>query len=144
MAGSITGATAAYLLSVEGLFDTPIALQGFAVDDVFSTPAIRSAETQMGVDGFMSAGFVYTEIVQSIAIQADSDSGSLFDEWWTAQQAAEELYIANAVVLLKAINRKWTMTRGVLTSYAPIPDAKKLLQPRKFEITWNTMSPAPV
>jgi hypothetical protein len=143
MAGSITGATAAYLLSIQGLYDLPQLLQGFAADDVFSTPAIKSAETLMGVDGFLSAGFVYAEIVQSISIQADSDSGALFDDWWAAQQAAEDIYYANATVGLKAIRRKWTMTRGVLTGYAPIPDVKKLLQPRKFEITWNAMSPAP-
>lgn len=141
---SITGSTAVYQLAVGGLFNTPQRLQGFAADDVWSTPAVQSAEVLMGVDGVMSAGFVFVPIVQSISIQADSDSGILFDEWWAAQQAAEDIYFANATVVLKALGQKWNMNRGVLTSYAPIPDVKKLIQPRKFEITWNGMSPAPV
>lgn len=144
MAGSITGATAAYLLSVRGLYDDPQPLQGFAADDVFSTPAIKSVETLMGVDGFLSGGYVFTEIVQTISLQADSDSCDIFDNWWASQQAEEDTFIADAVIRLKALGRKWTMTRGFLTSYAPIPDVKKLLQPRKFEITWNLSSPSPI
>lgn len=141
---SITGATAAYQLSIENLYNSPQLLQGFAADDVFSTPAIKSIETLMGVDGKMSAGFVFVEIPQSISIQADSPSGRLFDDWWTAQQSQQDVYFANATVFLTALGQKWQMTRGVLSSYAPIPDVKKLIQPRKFEITWNNMSPAPI
>lgn len=141
---SLTGATAVYQLSVVGLFPSAIQLQGFSVDDVFSTAAIDSAEVMMGVDGFMSAGFKYVEIKQTISLQADSDSCSIFDQWWTAQQVAQDLYYANATVNLKALGTQWTMTRGALTSYAPLPDVKKIIQPRKFEITWNTVSPANV
>jgi hypothetical protein len=144
MSGSITGATAAYQLSVRDLYDDPQLLQGFAADDVFSTPAIKSVETMMGVDGFLSGGFVFTEIVQSISLQADSDSNDIFDNWWASMQAQEEVFIGDAVIVLKALGRKWTMTRGFLTSYSPIPDTKKLIQPRKYEITWNLSSPSPV
>lgn len=141
---SLTGATAIIQLSINNLFDSPQQLQGFAADDVFSNPAIKSVETLMGVDGLMSAGFVYVEIPQSYSIQSDSDSQDIFDQWFAAQQAAEDIYFANAVIYIKSINRKWNMNRGVLSSYQPIPDIKKLIQPRKFEITWNSMSPAPV
>ncbi len=141
---SITGATAAFQLSIRSLYDSPQQLQGFAADDVFSTTPIKSVETLMGVDGNMSAGFVFVEIVQSIKIQADSASGQLFDQWWSAQQAAEDVYFADATVLLQALGLKWQMTKGVLSSYHPIPDVKKLIQPRTFEITWNNMSAAPI
>lgn len=141
---SITGATAQYLLSVRDLYDQPQPLQGFAADDVWSTPAIQSVETLMGVDGFLSGGFVFTEIKQTISLQADSPSNDIFDNWWAAMQAEEETFIADAVVYLKALTRKWTMTRGFLTQYSPIPDTKKLIQPRKYEITWNVTSPAPI
>lgn len=144
MAGSITGATSAYLLSVRGLYNAPQPLQGFAADDVFSTEQVQSVETLMGVDGFLSGGFVFTEIKQSISLQADSDSNAIFDNWWASMRAEEDTFIADAVVRLKAIGQKWTMTRGFLTSYPPMPDAKKLLQPRKYQITWNEMSPSPI
>lgn len=140
---SLTGATTSYALSVTGVFNTPQVLQGFAADDVFDTPPIQSVETLMGVDGLMSAGFVYVEIKQMISIQSDSPSALLFDNWWAAMQAVQDVYFANANVVLLALNQKWSMNRGVLSQYTPIPAVKKLIQPRKFEITWNSMSPAP-
>jgi len=141
---SITGATAVYQLAITGLFPAPQQLQGFAADDVFDTPSIQSADILMGVDGFMSAGFQFVPIKQTISIQADSASNDIFDQWWEAGQQNQDVFFANAVVLLTALGKKWTMTRGVLTGYMPIPDVKKLIQPRKFEITWNSMSPAAV
>jgi hypothetical protein len=35
------------------------------------------------------------------------------------------------------------LTNGVLTNFAPISDAKKVLQPRKFQIQWNVVLGAP-
>lgn len=144
MSKSLTGATAVFQLSIAGLYDQPQQLQGFAADDIFSTPAVKSIETLMGVDGFMSAGYVFVEKEMSIALQADSDSNAIFDNWDAAQQAQEDVFFANATVVLKALGSKWTLTRGVLSSFMPIPDTKKLIQPRKYTITWNTMSVSPV
>lgn len=141
---SLTGATVAYQLSITGLYNTPQQLQGFAADDVFATTPIKSIETLMGVDGVMSAGFVWVPIEQMIDLQADSDSNAIFDNWWQAQQAAEDVYFADAVIRLKALGIKWTMSRGVLSTYPPMPDVKKMIQPRKFGITWNNASPSPI
>ena len=145
MAGkSLTAATAVYMLSITDLFTTPQQLQGFAADDVFNTDAIPSAETLMGVDGKLSGGFIYAPIVQNIMLQADSDSNFIFDQWFATQQQQQEAFIANAVVLLKAVGSKWNLTRGFLTQYKPIPDAKKILQARSFQITWNIVAPSAV
>lgn len=143
MGRSLTGATATIHLSVETIFNTPLELQGFATDDVFSSSPIKSVETLMGVDGKMSAGFVFVEIPQTFMLQADSASCDIFDQWWAAMQVNEDVYFANGIVYLKALGTKWAMTRGVLSNYEPIPAIKKLIQPRKFEITWNSISPSP-
>ena len=140
---TITSANAIYTLSIAGLYPTPVQLQGFAADDIFSTDPIDSAEVLMGVDGILSGGFVFVPIKQSIAIQADSSSNTIFDNWWAANQAATDVYfVANGVIILKSVGTKWALTNGFLTSYIPMPDAGKTLKPRKFGITWNTASPA--
>lgn len=141
---SISGVNAVVMISVVGLFPIPQQLQGFATDDVFDTDALESAEVLMGVDGRLSAGFVNVPVKQNYTLQADSPSNFFFDTWWAAQQQVADLYIANGVVLLSAVGTKWTMTRGFLTSFPPIPVVKKLLQPRKFGITWERISPAVV
>ncbi len=143
MAGrSITAANAVYMLSIFPVFPIPVQLQGFAADDVFSTDPQTVAETSMGVDGLLSAGFVFNAVTQNITLQANSDSNNIFDAWQQAQKAVKDTYFANAVIMLRGIGSKWTMTNGVLTTYPPMPDAKKVLQPRRFGITWESVDQA--
>ena len=142
--GSITSANAVLTLTVPLLFPSPQQIQGFASDDIFDTDQIKSVEVMMGVDGVLSAGFVYVEITQNYALQADSASNEFFDTWWTQMQAAQDVYPANGNIQLPSIATKFTMTNGFLTGYKPLPDAKKLLQPRKFQIIWNRVAPAPI
>lgn len=139
---SITAANAIFTLSITGLFPTPQQLQGFAADAVFETEPLQSAEVLMGVDGNLSGGFVNVEVKQGITLQADSPSIAIFDTWWSQQQAAKDVFTASGIITLKSVGTKWAMTKGFLTTYQPIPNAAKLLQPRKFGITWQSVSPA--
>jgi hypothetical protein len=139
---SITSVNAVYMITIPGVFPDPQQLQGFAVDDIFTTDAIDNVETMMGVDGNMSAGFVFVPVKQSIALQADSPSNDVFYQWYAAQQALKDIYFANGVVVLPGLGKKWTMTRGVLSSYHPMPDMAKVAQPQRYSITWNKVSPA--
>ena len=140
---SITSANTILTLAIPLLFPTPVQLQGFATDDVYDIPRIKSVETLMGVDGVLSGGFIYVEILQDIMLQADSPSNSLFDTWWTQMQAAVDVYPANGSIVLPGIATKFTMVNGYLTGYTPAPAAKKVLQPRRFEISWNSIVPSP-
>lgn len=137
----ITSANAVYMLTID-IFPAPQQLQGFAADDIFDTDPIESVETLMGVDGFLSAGFVFVPVRQQIHLQADSPSGSLFDAWWAANQVGRQSLFATGVVTLTALGTKWALFNGVLRSYQPIPNARRVLQPRVFGITWESVSPA--
>lgn len=144
MARSLTSANAVFMLTIPDLFPVPQQLQQFAADDIFSTNPLASAEVSMGVDGHLSAGFVFVPVPQSINLQADSPSCDIFDNWWGASQTVRDAYIANGVVVITAVQRKWTLTRGVLTSYPPMPDGGKILKPRRFEITWESIVPSTI
>lgn len=141
---SITAASAVYMLGVTGLFGTPQQLQGFAADEVWGTDPLKSAEVLMGVDGILSGGFVYVPIEQTITLQADSASNLLFDAWWNAMQGQQTPFPAQGTIRIRSVGSKYILTRGFLTTYQPLPDAKKLLQPRKFGITWNAVTPAAI
>lgn len=141
---SLTAANATILLAIPGLYSTPQQLQGFAADDVFTNEPVESAEVLMGVDGLLSGGFVYVPVRWGITLQADSKSNAVFDKWVQQQQANKDAYTANGVVLLTTLGKKWTMTKGFLTTFPYMPDAKKLLQPRKYGITWESVSPSVV
>jgi hypothetical protein len=140
MARTLTAANAVLTLAVDGLFNTPRLIQGFAVDDVFDTENVQTAETMMGVDGRLSAGWVPQPIVQNITLQADSASIDFFERWYAAQQTAREVYIASGSILLRAVNRQYSLTRGFLTGHVVTPAAKKVLQPRRFTLTWESVT----
>lgn len=144
MAGlTITAANSILFLSIEGLYNSPQQLQGFAADDVFDTETISPAETMMGVDGHLSGGFVFNPIRMNVALQADSASNFIFETWKAKQEQIGEIYIANGQVHLPAVKRKYVMIRGFLTSIPPTPAARKVLQSRRYQITWERISAAP-
>ena len=139
---SITGATAVVMLTLPGLFPVPFQLQGFAADDVYDTDDLQSAETLMGVDGKLSGGFVFVPVVQRYKLQADSPSIFFFDTWYTTQVQLRDTINVSGLVAIPSLGKKYTMTKGFLTGYKPIPDGKKLIQPQNFAITWESVFPA--
>lgn len=143
MAGTITSANASIQISVPGLFPVPQLLQGFAADDIFGTEPLENGELSMGVDGILSAGFVFVPVKQFYNLQANSDSCQLFDDLYAAEQAAREKFAITGLVTLSSVQSQWVMTRGFMSNYPPVPDAGKVLKPRKFYITWTRIQRAP-
>lgn len=139
---SISSANAIFQILIATVLPIPVPLQGFSADDIFTVNPLESAETLMGVDGKLSAGFVFVPVKQEIALQADSISNLVFDQWYQAQQAAKDVFQCQGVVWLPAIGEKWTLINGFLSTFHPIPDARKVLQPRRHAITWESVSPA--
>jgi hypothetical protein len=140
---SITSANSVLMISIKPLFTTPQQLQGFAADDIFDIPAIQSVETMMGVDGVLSGGFVFVKIPWDVTFQADSASNAIFDLWWTTQQQESEVFTANGFILLPGVATKFTLTKGFLESYKPAPAGKKVLQPRRHQLVFESIAPAP-
>ena len=141
---SITSANSILMLSISALYAVPQQIQGYSVDDIYDTEPLEVAETMMGVDGFLSGGFVNSPVRQGINLQADSGSMAIFENWYNSQKSIQDLYYANATITLPSLGKKWQMTRGILTTYPLLPDAKKVLQPRKMAITWQSILPAPL
>jgi hypothetical protein len=137
---TITAANSAYAIAVTNLFPSPQTMQGFSADAMFSVEEADIAEIVMGVDGKLSAGFVFSPTPQNISIMPDSPSSSMFETWYNTSKAARDVYFANATIIMPAIKRKYTLTKGVLTKGKAMPDAKKTLQPREWKITWESIT----
>jgi hypothetical protein len=140
---TLTAANSVFSLIVTNLFPTAVTLQGYATDDMFRVAVARPAETMMGVDGILSGGWVAVAKVQNIALQADSASNLVFEQWYNAQQQQREVLIGQATIVIPAISQSYRFTQGYLTGYPPITDARRLLQPRVFEITWGEIIGSP-
>lgn len=141
---TLTTANAVITLAVLPLFPIPQQIQGFAADDVFDAPPVKAAETSMGVDGILSGGFVFNEFPWTISLQADSASNNFFDVWYLQNRAVLDAYTATGQIVLPALGMKWDMADGFLMDYPWLPSAKKIVQPRRYGITWGSVTPTPI
>jgi hypothetical protein len=137
---TITTANAVLAISIPNLYPTAQLIQGFASDDAFDIDAIESAETQMGVDGKFAIGWIPKEVKQNIALLANSDSNSFFDQWYLANQAIRDQFVASGTIIAESVGVKLKLDNGALMSYMPLAPHKKVLQPRKYTIVWGRIT----
>jgi len=140
---TLTSANSSFALAVNPVFPAPQLLQGYSTDDTFTTEANQQIETLMGVDGNLSGGFVFNPYAMTIVLQADSESNDLFTAWAAYQRATKQVAIASATIALPSVKKKYICSKGFFTSNMPIPDAKKILQPRRYQITWQNIQEIP-
>jgi hypothetical protein len=140
----ITSADAILTMTQPTLFPNPQQIQNFGADDVYDTDQIRTLEAMMGVDGALSFGFVFVPVLQNYTLMADSPSITrFFDVVYTQQRAAKTTYPLSGLIILPSLGKKYIMTNGGLSNYKVAPDAKRVLQAQKFQITWESIVPSP-
>jgi hypothetical protein len=141
---TITSANTIFAIAVAGVIPAPVQLQGFTADDVFDIDQLEVGVTTMGVDGILSAGFVFNPVKQTVTLQADSDSNVLFETWYAAEKAQQDKFFANGTVVFKSVGRSYVLTKGALVTYSPAANPGKTLKPRSFAIEWQAIDGAPV
>lgn len=140
---NLTSANSALTIQIAGLYPAPQSIQGYAVDDAFAVDSVKKIEAMMGVDGKLSAGFTPAPKILHISLQADSAANQIFDNWDAAQEAGMTPLECNVVISAPSLGAKYILTKGFFTDLSPMPDAKKVFQPRKYSITFESMSKAP-
>jgi hypothetical protein len=140
--GNITSANAVFLISVPQISVVSTQLQGFATDSAFDGSSLVVAEAIVGVDGHKSAGWLPHLYTQNIHLQADSNSISLFDLIVQLQDANLTTYLLQGNITLSGLGKSFALNNGTITEYAPIPSAKKMLDPQDFVIVWESVKPA--
>jgi len=141
---TITSANSSFAIIVPGVYSAPQSIQGYATDDAFTAEAVEKVEAMMGIDGKLSAGYIFNPYKMTITLQADSASLALFTNWQLAQDAVREVIAASATIIIPSIGFKYAMSNGYLTRFQAMPEAKKTLGPPKFEITWEKIIGAKV
>lgn len=144
MSGTITSANSVIMLGVNTIFSVAQQLQGYAAEDIFDTDDVDLAEVVLGLDGKQSSGWVPYNVKWRFTLMPNSDSILLLDTWITSQNVLKDVYTAFGVVTLRGPGKKFTLNNGTLTRGKVMPDAKKTLQPQTYEITWESVLPAPM
>jgi hypothetical protein len=144
MTATLTSANSKFTLSVPAVFPVPVPIQGYATDDAFDTENVAPNEIQMGVDGLLSGGYTPYPVKLKFVLMANSPSNLFLDQWRQAMDQATDAYPANATIVAPSLGKIFTFTNGFLTGDMPTPGAKKIFGPQTYEITFNSVSAAPV
>ena len=141
---SITSADSVFSISSADFALAATILEGYAADAAFAMENADTAETMLGVDGKLSAGWIPRSYKQTITLQADSKSRKVFDGLVTAQDATRQIFRLNGVITLPGNQYSYTLTRGVLKNYTAMPTAQRVLQPLTFVIEWESVLAVPI
>lgn len=128
MSATLTVANSSLVLSVEGLFPSGVQLQGYAADNVFEAPTVENGEFSMGIDGKLSAGYVFNQIPFTITLQADSPSLDVFEQTWQREASNRDKLQIGLTVALPSNNKRYVLRNGFLQSYQA-PSGQRILQP---------------
>ena len=134
----ITSANATVALSVGGLFS--VNLENFSADSSFTSDTVQAAETRMGVDGHMAAGFTPAIKTITINLEAGSPSTEYMQLLRQVQEVNMKPYKVNMVISIPSIGKRYTFSEGVLQSYKDLPDGQNVLSPTQWVFHFEGMS----
>lgn len=138
----ITSANATLVLSCADFALASVSVEGFAVDDAWSFEETEHVVTQKGVDGKMSAGWVPVLNNMRINFSPDSPFNVQMMALLQAQKTARKPFIISGVLSVPALNKVFTLSKGVCTRAKTVPDGARVLGPQAYTITFDDVSPA--
>jgi len=136
---TITSANSVVTMTQASLFPAPVQFYGYSADKAFSQDAVDFAETQMGVDGRMTAGYTPNVTPFTITLQADSPTRQYMTILISAMRQAREIFYVNMTVTIPSTGEVVFLTRGVLKNAKSIPDANKVLQPIDYQFEFESV-----
>lgn len=138
MGATLTVANSSLVMTVEGIFPNGVALQGYAADNVFETGEVENGEFQMGIDGKLSAGYVFNEIPFTITLSADSPSLDVFEQIWQREASNRDKLDIGLAVALPSNGKRYGLRSGFMRSYKA-PSGQRILQPGVAIFTFGKM-----
>ena len=144
MARRLDNSNSSVSLQVNNLYPIPQDIQGFSTEDMFSAAEVKPVEVMIGVDGKKSTGFLPMLKEVTLMMQADSQSNDIFVNWFQVMDATRSSdFDAELIIRVQGTRKSYACTNGSLTSYSPTPKGGKVLGPRSYTITFESIYEAP-
>ena len=127
MAFDITSANATLILTVENLYPAGVKIEGFSTDNSFAMDDDTIAETHMGVDGKMTAGFTPSEKSITITLDAGSPSYDVLCNIYNTSKTNMTVLETSMQRTVPALGKEFSLKNGVMISGHPVPSGEKVL-----------------
>ena len=134
--GNITSANAVAVLVVEDLYPVGIILENFTTDQAEDGDEHEYAQTRMGVDGGLAAGFVPNPWNVTVSLEACSPSLKVMQDLAQAMQTNRRTYEVQLIITILSLEQVHTYRKGVLVSGKDMPGLKRTLDPTSWRFTF--------
>ena len=137
---NITSANATAYMVVKDLYPAGFSLNNFSTDQAIDQAEDTIAETRMGVDGYMAAG--YTPSIKAVTLQFEAASPSVqfLNNLYLASQKNRRTYETTLVINVPAVGKTYTYTGGVLKTGKALPALKRTLDPVSYGFDFEKMT----
>lgn len=136
---NITAANATLVMVVEDLFPQGVKLEQFSTDAMVSEADETFAETRMGVDGQMVAGYVDNIKTLTVTMEPSSPSIPYMDTLARASRSGRKVYWVTFIISIPAIGKILTYSNGVLKTGKILPDIQKVLAPIAYGFDFESV-----
>lgn len=137
---TITSANSVFSIAIDPIYPSAVTLQGYGVDDAFSSESIEKTLMQIGVDGQPALAYVYRTTNITVNLQSNSPSIEIFNRWANTMDSIREALPCNAVIELPALGKRYVLSIGALTGYTPVPTTTEYINDISFTITFSKIT----
>ena len=134
--GKLTSADSTLILVCAELYPSGIQIEGFSTDSILTGEDITIAETRMGVDGRLSAGYTPTPKNVVITLEASSPSLEVMQNIFQYMQSTKTQPECSMTIQIPSMRQVASLVQGCMTKGRLIPDLKKLLDPTSWSFTF--------
>lgn len=125
---NITSSNAKIIYKDNFFATSGLVLEKFAADQSLTSDEVAYAETRMGVDGKMAAGYTPNIVPVTIMFEADSPSWSIIEKSLNAAKAVNTVVECELVVAVPSVKKSYSYKKGVVKSLTNLA-LKKILDP---------------
>ena len=132
MLTDITSANAKLILTCEELYPSGVELQMFSTNQSWNADALQVAETRMGIDGHMAAGYVPNIKTVTVQLEASSPSRHYMHTIEKAMIANQKIYKVSLTAIIPSIGEQVIWSEGVMQNASVTSTAARVMEPTSW------------
>lgn len=136
---NITSANSSAVLTVDELYPQGFFLEMFTTDQAYNMEPQTIAEDHMGVDGYLTAGYVPNPYVVTFAFEASSPSMRPLNYYRQMCIQGRRLYNCALVITQPSLARTLNFKTGILRVGAFASNAQRVLSSSTFTFVFERL-----
>jgi hypothetical protein len=137
--GDITSANSESRMTIDELYPEGFPLEQFGTDQGIASEDVQLAESRMGVDGKLSAGYVCNVYPVTITFEPISSSVVYINDLKDAMNKSRRIYRVHLECRLPSLQLVYKFVNGHLENATAFPAIKKTLDPVTFKFVFESL-----